>query len=254
MCNLIVAHEWRKVVKASLTVQQFFGNRFGIAPPWCVFYLDTESLPSVWAGVGSEKARGHPATDRRKEMKKKCPKLKSPKHQLQVKKTSGHLPHTSFWSVFGVCLLLSLPSGCSPCSCCGEASPLQTHLTAWGSGKLLGRPGLFAAQPPAPLGGLWRRATPTGPDSEEIRESNKTNLHFSFVYFITQLKQKKEKSDSHLKLSSTDPLFSITLRFNGRFMSTSSIVKVENTGLNASWLISAQTDESIWWERENSMK
>lgn len=103
MCNLIVAHEWRKVVKASLTVQQFFGNRFGIAPPWCVFYLDTESLPSVWAGVGSEKARGHPATDRRKEILKKCPKLKSPKHQLQVKTNVGTLATykflVSFWSL-----------------------------------------------------------------------------------------------------------------------------------------------------------
>lgn len=100
MCNLMVAHEWRKVVKASLTVQQFFGNRFGIAPPWCVFYLDTESLPSVWAGVGSEKARGHPATDRRKEMKKKCPKLKSPKHQLQVKKKRRDTCHIQVFGQF----------------------------------------------------------------------------------------------------------------------------------------------------------
>lgn len=43
---------------------------------------------------------------------------------------------------------------------------------------------------------------------------------------------------------------SITLRLSGRFMSTSSIVKVENTTLNASWLISEHTEESIWWDRE----
>lgn len=43
---------------------------------------------------------------------------------------------------------------------------------------------------------------------------------------------------------------SITLRFRGRVMSTSSRVKVQNTGLNASWLILEQTEESIWWGRE----
>lgn len=53
--------------KPSQTVQQFAGNTFEIVPPWCAFCPDTESQPSVWAGGGSAKALGHPATKSQKD-------------------------------------------------------------------------------------------------------------------------------------------------------------------------------------------
>ena len=37
----------------------------------------------------------------------------------------------------------------------------------------------------------------------------------------------------------------VTFRFSGRAMSTSSVVKVENTTLKASWSILVHTEESI---------